>query len=230
MPSINHLIQQGEGISALCKRYGFSPDRIWDDPANAELRRQRADPDILLPGDVVVIPDLVPKHVAKPTGARHTFRRLGVPAYFRLQFWNDRWPRANEPYTLFINGVEFAGTTDAEGALAMFVPNESRSGVLLLGAPGTSQERFEISIGTMDPSAEDSGLQKRLANLGYYTGELHGTFDDETARALQRFQADAGITVTGARDAATLERLERLHDTTVVLAVPPPLPPAPGNP
>lgn len=224
---IEHVIKEGEGISALCKRYGFSPDRIWEDPANTDIKRRRVDPDILLTGDLVVVPDLAPKDVAKPTDARHRFRRLGVPAFLRLQFWNDRRPRANEPYVLTIDGFEHIGTTDAEGTLEMFVPNEAREAVLILGRAG---QRFDISIGTMDPGTEIVGLQKRLMNLGYHHGEVNGTFDDATRVALRRFQFDAELPVTGEPDAATFARMERLHDTTDAMKVPPPVPQAPGNP
>ena len=214
---VNHVIQPGEGISFLCKRYGFSPDRIWNDSGNAELRNKRKDPDILLPGDVVVIPDLESRPVDRETGARHRFRRVGVPAFFRLQIWNDKKPRANEPYTLTVDGKEYQGSTDDEGALSMFVPNDAKTGVLLLGK---HKEEFQIAIGMMDPVNETIGLKKRLANMGYLDNDPDSEMNEATRQALSRFQRDAGIPVTGEPDEATLRQIERLHDTTSIMPRP----------
>ena len=74
MPT-EHVIQQGETIASLALQYGFFPDTIWNDSANAELKRSRQDPHVLLPGDLVTVLDKRLKEVAKPDKARHRFRR-----------------------------------------------------------------------------------------------------------------------------------------------------------
>jgi hypothetical protein len=72
MPT-THLVEEGECPSSIAKRFGF---RIWrtiyDDPSNATLRRKRPDPNVLAPGDVVMIPDREPRQEPGATGARHT--------------------------------------------------------------------------------------------------------------------------------------------------------------
>ncbi|MBP5651564.1 MAG: spore cortex-lytic enzyme [Clostridia bacterium] len=50
-------------------------------------------------------------------------------------------------------------------------------------------------------------IQTRLANYGYYSGEINGWFDDATVGAIKRFQANNGLNVTGAVDGATAEAL-----------------------
>lgn len=209
---IRHSVSEGEGLSSLALAYGLSPQRIWDDPANSELRKTRPDPNILLPGDVVIIPDRAPKQVPAVTGRRHVFRRIGVPARFRMQFLaEDGKPRAGVPWSLIINARSWAGTTDADGRLDIFVPNDARQGVLVLG---DGEEELEIDFGGMDPLDTPSGLRKRLANLGFGVAGEEGEIGPKTTAALRRFQRLAGLTETGEADAATLAKLQELHDTS----------------
>ena len=50
-------------------------------------------------------------------------------------------------------------------------------------------------------------VERQLNALGYEPGNLDGAFDEETRRAIRRFQRDHGITVTGYVDEATMVRL-----------------------
>lgn len=40
-------------------------------------------------------------------------------------------------------------------------------------------------------------LQERLYDLGYYTGQIHGIYDDTVAEAVRQFQTTNGLTVDG---------------------------------
>ena len=210
-----HIVSQGEGISSIADSYGFSPLRIWHDPANVSLRRKRIDPNILLPGDEVVIPDMEAKHQTCATERRHRFKRVGIPAILRLQMLREGRPRANEPYTLVVDGRILQGTTDAEGVLECYVPTGCRTGTLRLG---NEQEEFEVSIGQMDPINEMIGIQKRLGNLGYYSGPADGETNTETEEALRLFQSGNSLPQTGKADADTARLLQNLHDTTALAA------------
>src|SRR5258708_29736807 len=98
--AVRHTVQQGESVISLSEQYGLFAETIWDDPANAALRKNRPDMNVLLPGDVVVIPDKRPRLEKRETGARHKFRRKGIPALFRLQVYDMHHPRATQNYTL----------------------------------------------------------------------------------------------------------------------------------
>ena len=55
---IKHNVKQGEHLSLIAVMYGFADHQpIWNDPANAALRQRRKHPHILMPGDIVEIPD-----------------------------------------------------------------------------------------------------------------------------------------------------------------------------
>ena len=50
-------------------------------------------------------------------------------------------------------------------------------------------------------------LQERLSELGYYTGEITGTYDTATKKAVTAFQKKVKITASGVADAATQQAL-----------------------
>lgn len=206
---IRHTVVSGEGIATLSLRYGFSPDRIWSDPANAALRQSRPNPNALLPGDVVTIPDRRIRAESVGTGSRHVFVRRGVPALFRLQMLDDGQPRSGLSYALRIDAIELRGVTDGDGRLEHFVPNDARSGTIVFG----DDEEYELDFGTLDPLATLTGAQKRLTNLGFPCTDEIGTLGALTREALRSFQRRVGLKVTGDLDAATTDRLGALHDT-----------------
>jgi uncharacterized Ntn-hydrolase superfamily protein len=55
-------------------------------------------------------------------------------------------------------------------------------------------------------------LQQRLAELGFYTGEAHGRLDAATLAALERFQADRGLSERGYVGRETVRELTREPD------------------
>lgn len=50
-------------------------------------------------------------------------------------------------------------------------------------------------------------IQTRLKELGYYDGAINGSYDDATVVAIKNFQADHGISVTGAVGGVTANAL-----------------------
>lgn len=58
-----------------------------------------------------------------------------------------------------------------------------------------------------DSGANVKSLQQRLNELGYFTGDSTGSYGDNTARAVTRFQRDNGLSETGSVDSATYEAL-----------------------
>ena len=52
-----YVIRQGDYLLSLAQQFGFDADTVWNDPANAALRKLRADPNFLWPTDILQIPD-----------------------------------------------------------------------------------------------------------------------------------------------------------------------------
>jgi len=72
-------------------------------------------------------------------------------------------------------------------------------------APGRP-ELASDPTGLMTPDAPMQ-LQRRLAELGYYSGEVTGELDEKTAAALVKFQGEHDLAKTGAPDRDTIEAL-----------------------
>jgi N-acetylmuramoyl-L-alanine amidase len=59
----------------------------------------------------------------------------------------------------------------------------------------------------LDPISEITGVQGRLRSLGYYDGEIDGSFSQDLAGAIESFQAAANLDPTGRLDEATRTEL-----------------------
>lgn len=209
MPT-EYTIDEGDTTIGLSEQYGLLADTIWNDPANASLKQKRKDMNVLLPGDVLVIPDLKVKEVTKPDAKKHRFKRKGIPSLFRVQVFDGEDPRANQDYRLVVDGKVLKGKTDADGVLEQPVPPNAQEGELIIGP---DDFRLAINFGYLDPISEISGVQKRLNNLGYLCGEPDGELDEPTRDALADFQFRFGLEPTGELDDKTVKKLEEVHDS-----------------
>ena len=215
-----HTARQGDCIYSIAERYGFFWETIWNHPNNAELKQQRGDPSILYPGDVVFVPEREEKQESGATEQRHRFRRKGVPLMLRLRLMlsdetsaededqAEDEPRANESYTLDIDGNLFSGTTDGDGWLEHPIPPGAQRGRLIIDE---TQEEYQLNFGHVDPIDDVSGVQARLNNLGFECGEADGAMNDQTEMALRQFQRKYGITESGEADQETRDRLLELY-------------------
>ena len=63
-----HIVKRGENLPMIAKKYGFHDWKtIYDHPNNREFRKKRPNPNLILPGDQLFIPDktAVPKPKAE---------------------------------------------------------------------------------------------------------------------------------------------------------------------
>jgi LysM repeat protein len=195
-----YTVQQGDCISSIAAQYGFLWDTIWQHPDNADLRAKRHDPNVLYPGDEIVIPEKMVKEVSRPTGRMHEFVKPKKPTKLKLRLLRDYdKPRANLPYQLEIDGNVLSGVTDGDGFLEHPIPPNASRGVLTVKEKGTD-ETYQLGLGTLDPHDTDDGVRGRLVNLG-----IGG---DTLQDALRAFQQKEGLTVTGEADDATRGRLK----------------------
>jgi len=208
---VNHVVKPGESLVAISEAYGFFADTLWSLPENAELREKRKDMNVLLAGDVVFVPDKRPRDEKAATGRKHTFRRRGIPALFRLQLFDGDQPRANQAYELVVDEVPHRGVTDGDGVLVESVPAGARKGRLVVGPDKVT---IDVRFGELDPIDTDSGVRHRLSNLGF---ECRDQDDAALRDAVTAFQHRFGLEPTGVADAATLEKLEGIHDVTGAL-------------
>ena len=212
MPTL-HIVKQGECLAKIAKRYGFLDYRkVYDHPDNAELRKKRPNPNLLFPGDRVVIPEFEPKTVSISHGRTHRFT-LKVPRqHVRLALKDaEGAPQAGKSYTLVLSDQEqFQGTTDGDGFLEEKVPFAASK--LELECAGLS---WELELGCLNPLEDTpdegvSGAEARLINLGYAL-EPTGKMTIRLRSAIRAFQHQNDLEVTGRLDAQTLQKLMEQH-------------------
>jgi hypothetical protein len=208
----NYVVKQGDCIESIAFERGLFWKSVWDHQQNAELKRVRRNPNYLLPGDKVYVPDKQLKDEPCVTEKKHRFKRKGVPSKIHIIIERDGRPLANVPYVLSIDGALFSKKTTARGEIIQPIPPNARSGKLRLGE-GNDVEEYDLFLGHMDPVDIMSGVQARLNHLGFEVGEPDGKVTTETIAALRAFQKIAGLQVTGEMDQATRDALEREHIT-----------------
>ena len=214
-----HTVQQGEHLSGIAKRYGFTSYRtIWDHGENAELKRKRVNPHVIFPDDRLFIPDREEKHELRPTDQQHRFQVQRPELRLRLLL-EDLYERpiANAKCDLRIEGETRPLTTDAKGRLDEPISPEAQSAMLLIKDPQTpvNEIAIPVRIGHLDPVDEVSGQTARLNNLGYFAGPFQGrSAEDNQAlflSAVEEFQCDHGLAVDGKCGPATQARLKQVH-------------------
>ncbi|MGN6368592.1 MAG: peptidoglycan-binding protein [Phycisphaerae bacterium] len=206
-----HVVQQGECLSSIAHDAGLLWQTVWNHPDNASLKQKRKNPNVLLPGDRLFLPDKQLQEFDRPTDARHKFKRKNTPAKLRLRCLDPaHHPHRNCPYTLTIDGQTFTGHTDSNGLLSQNIPPNAASATLDLQLPDKTL-RYLLRLGHLNPHDDLTGLQHRLRNLGYYIPDDSGTLDTPTSNALKFFQQKYKLNVTGQPDEPTLNKLKEIH-------------------
>ncbi|MCZ6678717.1 MAG: peptidoglycan-binding protein [Candidatus Poribacteria bacterium] len=204
-----YTVRRGDCISSVAHKYNLLLDTIWNDPANAQLKELRKDPNVLLPGDVVQVRNKELKEESIATGKRHKYRRKGLTETLEIQLLDpDQEPRSSVSYILTIDGDQRNGQTDGGGWLKEQIHPHAKQGKVEL----ETGETYEFRLGTVDPIDSISGAQKSLMNLGYDCGDdAIGELGPGTENALRRYQADNGLQETGQIDDATRNSLSQTH-------------------
>lgn len=205
----NHQVKQGDCISSIAFEYGFFPDTIWNHPNNAELKEKRKDPNVLMPGDIVSIPDKRIKEVSESTNQVHKFQCKNTPSKLEVKLLKYTGePRSNEKYTLEIDGKIVEGETNSDGQIRHSIPPNLRTGTLLLN---NGTEKHELLLGNLNPIDEISGQQFRLKNLGYFAGKIDGQMSLDLEGAIVEFQLDNNLTPSGKIDDQTKSALQEYY-------------------
>jgi hypothetical protein len=215
----DYTIKQGDYLAKIAKEHGFADWKpVWDHANNKALRDKRKDPNILLPGDQLHVPDLETKDVSAPTDATHRYavKRPRLQLILRLDEMFKR-PLAGASYQLLLGGQVHAGTTDGGGKLVHDLPpGLSEARLIVKDVPASGQDiAIPIKIGHLDPVEERSGQAQRLNNLGYFAGPYPDNDEKENERiyksAVQEFQCDHQLRVDGICGPQTEAKLVDAH-------------------
>jgi hypothetical protein len=214
----SHRVQQGEDVPSLAARFGLGRwQTIWDDPNNADLKKLRENPSLLLPGDRIYIPDPVAATANVSTGGKHQFKRKKEGLKLCLVM-KDREgePIAGRPYQIYLDDEVFAeGETDSTGKIEKDLRVETEQLMLHFYPDADLPElafKWRLKMGVLDPVDEIQGVQGRLNNLGFLCGRADGRIKERTRSALQAFQKSVDLEESGEIDDATCEKLLAAHD------------------
>lgn len=213
-----HTVRQGECLSSIARKYGLkSWQSLYEHPENERFRSIRKDPNILSPGDKIVIPDPVVKTVSGSTESLHSFRVTGDATYLRLNLMLDVFGEgAIGKYRLEVEGLSepLEGELGEDGAIDVPIPPHTTMAKLSLFNAAGSQlvNSVELRIGELDPVEALSGVQARLNALRFDCGEVDGVWGEKTESAVRRFQKSLAVTDEEAPyGQATIDKLVVLY-------------------
>ena len=208
-----HKVCQGEYLSLIALAYGFRDWRkVYDHPRNEALRKERPDPNLLYPGDIVHIPEREARSHACATGQTHRFVFKRPKHELRVKvLGQDGEPLRQQPFLVEGGGEIHEGTTDGEGLVVQPLPMQLDSVTLHVG-----ERQWTLQVGGLNPLEDTadngiSGVQARLLNLGFDPGPVNGVLSEQTRQALCSFEVLHGLSVTGQPQGRTLEKLKDVH-------------------
>jgi len=204
-----HVIAEGDSTSSVASKYGFDPATIWADPDNAALKQLRAHPNLLLPGDSLAIPARKRKTIGLATDQIHTFKRKGTRTLVAVQVFDGDKARANQEWKLEVGDQSSNGTSDGDGVVEVWVAPTDRTGTLTIG---TDKLQLQLNFDRLHPASESSGVQQRLASLGFWVELPDQDQAERLVAAILSFQVRVGLDPTGKIDDATRTKLVDLHD------------------
>lgn len=208
---IRHTVAAGETLAAIAEQHGFARGaKLHRHPDNAGLRELRDNPDVLAPGDEVVIPDREEARVEVRVDTRHRFRLERPRQSLRLE------PRGSEgetldgwDYVLIAGETRFEGTVD--GAIEHPLPFGVDTAQLELVHDDETPLRWDLRIGHLDPADTVTGQQARLNNLGFVCGATDGDAGPRTEQSIRSFQAAYGLEVDGTCSQAVADKLREVY-------------------
>ena len=210
---IKHKVKPGESGERIAWAHGVEDFKAaWASGDNAKLRKRRADPNILMPGDILVVPEVKVKPYVLATGKHHRIVVKIPQKELRLRVLAHKdEPLANAKYRLTLDNVPQPreGTTDGDGMLKEKVRVHIPGGLLEIDG-----RRFRLRFNYVNPFPVESdesisGVSSRLANLGYESGGASKPGSPALSSALALYQSDAEIDATGELDSATKDQLEK---------------------
>ncbi|MBQ1507658.1 MAG: peptidoglycan-binding protein [Ruminococcus sp.] len=145
---------------------------------------------------------------------------MGWNCWFKhsaVSYVTDGWEQFNGDYYYYENGEYIVDTSRTIDGTTYYFDSTGRSGTTPSDMSSTASESVsddtDNSAETEPEEAQTSAasesykigssgeevknIQNRLAQLGYYKGEISGEFDEATEAAYKQFQAAAGLIVDG---------------------------------
>lgn len=187
-----YTIIDGDTMALIASRFGICDWRaLYEHRDNAELRASCPEPNLLVPGVTVVVPERpASRRLAVRTGAEHAVVVQRRVDWLRLRLVAPNGDsRAGWGYRLELEGeAAHEGTVPEDGLLELELPRPVARARLWLwpaeqDGPTEDDEGLDVIVGGLRPPDDAHGVQARLSNLGEYTDELDADLSSAPTRA-----------------------------------------------
>lgn len=153
----SHTITEGDCCSSLAAAAGLLDHHaVYDHGDNADLKSRRPNPNMLVVGDVVSVPDVETKTVDAATTRRHVFVVQTRAVKLRVKLL-DREGRAltNKPWRLTWAGGQQDGTLGGDGKIEVDIPATVSAARLVLDPDAPPPEAPAPQAPPADPPGPD---------------------------------------------------------------------------
>ena len=220
-----HKAVEGDTISSIAASYGFTDweEKVWNAGENANLKTERENPNELVPGDEVFIPELEQKQEARPTDEWHDFHVVRNKRHLRLKLQNENGePLANKAYQITPDEsfrgtyVQQKQTTDADGMIDEEIPHTLLEAVLTLPDENL---RARLMIGYLQPIPMGEPVSAPALDVGGALGGLGGGLADAVGGAIDFSKALSNFTVVTAILPASVKRRSKLKSRHATVTI-----------
>lgn len=211
-----YVVAPGDCLSSIAAAHGFpDADSLFKHGDNESLSKERSNAHVLMEGDKVALPTHPEHKVQLATNKSHrivvTQPRIGL----RVRLLDvDGSPLANKEAQLRCEDTNTRASTDSDGWLEKEVVVTQRSWEIIVALDGNPGEQpsygWRLGLGKLDPINFNSGVQQRLANLGYWP-QTEDDLELVLPFALRAFQEDHGLQATGEANQETRDCLMKEH-------------------
>ena len=179
-----HVVQSGEWLDGIAKSYGFESWRdLYYADENAAYRTSHPDPNVLYPGDEIVIPGRTGGDTSEPQED---------PNGLRLTVFGHADPTGRDDYNQVLAGRR---------AKAVYA--------LLVRDVDMWDELYRVSHGGDEWTLRH--IQIMLVKCGYDAGDPDGVLGTNTLDATRAFQRDKKFPASGYVDVTTRKKLFRAY-------------------
>jgi hypothetical protein len=166
-----HTWKNRDSLSSLAADAGLASwERIWNDPANADLKRLRGSPENIREGDIVEIPEPILGEESGATEVRHPFVRVGVPPAHIKIITDSRNPRTATPTEQRILQVSTFVTTSQLPVGFLTASTDPRNFKVEVFDQGATAQFITCDIEAMKPILDARGRPQR-DSTGHLTYE-----------------------------------------------------------
>jgi hypothetical protein len=207
-------VRPGEHLTGIVDGLGLANvHTILSQPANESLRK-RPHPEILNPGEILVVPDLEPLKFTLATGKRHKLTIERPKAKLRATFttFHGEPSGATNAEITPENKPTLNISLDA-GKLETKIAPACTQALIKVKSPVDNKPdiHWHLRLGYLVRPEGDEGALARLRNLGYYRVVVSEADLRERRAAIEEFQCDQGLALSGALDEDTKAKIEEVH-------------------